>query len=56
MARWAVFTEVAAGTPFFCKWFAGFFGAQTVKNDFQLSDFVSMVRIEVLGNVNCYLS
>ena len=30
-----------------------FFGAQTVKNDFQLSKFLSRVVIEVLGNVNC---
>ena len=39
MARWGVFTEVAAGTQFFCKRFADFFGTQTVKNDFQLSHF-----------------
>ena len=31
----------------------GFFGTQTVKNDFQLSNFVSRVRIEVFSNVNC---
>ena len=36
----------------FWEWFAGFF-TQTVKNDFQLSNFVSKVRIEVLVNVNC---
>ena len=29
-----------------------FFGTKTVKNDFQLSNFVSRVRIEVLGNVS----
>ena len=41
-------TEVAAGTRFLFDRFAGFCGTQTVKNDFQLSNFVSRVRIEVL--------
>ena len=31
----------------------GVSGTQTINNDFQLSDFVSGVRIEVLGSVNC---
>ena len=30
-----------------------FFDTQIVKTDFQLSNFWSRVRIEVLGNVNC---
>ena len=33
--------------------FVGFFGTQTVNNDFQVSNLLSMVRIEVLGTVNC---
>ena len=36
----------------FCEGFTGFFGSQTVRNDFQLPIFLSRVRIEVLGNVN----
>ena len=47
MARQAVFTEVAAGTRFFCDRRPGFFGTQTVKNDFQVSKCMSRVRIEV---------
>ena len=31
----------------------GFFGTQTVKDDFELSNFVSRLRIEVLGDFNC---
>ena len=37
----------------FLRAVCGFLGKQTVKNDFQLSNFVSMVMIEVLGNANC---
>ena len=51
MAQWAVFTQVAA--DFVASGVRVCFCTQTVKNDFQLSNFVSMVRIEVLGNVNC---
>ena len=53
MAQWAVFAEVAEGTRFFASGSHGVSGTQTINNDVQLSDFVSGVRIEVLGYVNC---
>ena len=48
-----MFANVAAGTRFFASGSHGVSGAQTINNDFQLLDFVSGVRIEVLGYVNC---
>ena len=53
MAQWAVFAEVEAGTRFFASGSRGVSGTQSINNDFQLSYFVSGVRIEVLGTVNC---
>ena len=45
MAQWAVFAEVEAGTRFFASGSRGVSGTQTINTDFQLSDFVSGVRI-----------
>ena len=45
IAQWAVFAEVEAGTRFFASGSRGVSGTQTINNDFQLSDFVSGVRI-----------
>ena len=41
------------GRDCFARGSHGVSGTQTINNDFQLSDFVSGVRIEVLGYVNC---
>ena len=44
------------GRDCFARGSHGISGTQTINNDFQLSDFVSGVRIEVLGYVNCTYS
>ena len=41
------------GRDCFARGSHGVSGTQMINNDFQLSDFVSGVRIEVLGYVNC---
>ena len=45
MAQWAVFAEVEEGMRLFASGSRGVSGSQTINNDFQLSDFVSGVRI-----------
>ena len=41
------------GRDCFARGSHGVSGTETINNNFQLSDFVSGVRIEVLGYVNC---
>ena len=48
-----MFAEVEAGTRFCASGSRGVSGMQTIDNDFQILDFVSGVRIEVLDTVNC---
>ena len=48
MARWAVFTEVAAGTLFFCELFADFSVRKPLRTTFNYLIFVSRVRAEML--------